>query len=285
MESLIEHDTTGSEVIDESLPICVSNAGHYFITSYYIPTSRPRGRADYQIIYVAQGTIQVLLDGTNKIVPAGNVILFKPHEPQIYSYLCDHPCETFWVHFYGPMAKNAIHDLGLDRNRVMKVGDSFRISQLIEEMIEELISQQTGHYYACAGNLLMLLSEIANIQMRAQMDNDTVSHFKFREVLLQMHNLKANFSLTEFAELSKMSPSRFSHLFKETYGKSPYSYYLNIRMNYAKSMLATTGLSVGEIATQLGYDDVFYFSRIFKKFTGLSPSYFRRNEGTVSPQN
>ncbi len=285
MESFIEYDTSINIQIDESLPICVNNAGHYYITSFLAPTQRPVGRVDYQIIYVAQGSMDVLYDRKTRTVTAGNVVLFKPHEPQIYQYNYNNPpCEVYWVHFYGPLVASAFRDLGLENVRVLEVGNNFKIPQLIEEMIEALISQQSGHYYSNSGNLFILLSELANIKQRAQTDNNASSHFKFREVLLQMHNLKANFSLKEFAEMSNMSPSRFSHLFKETFGRSPYSYYLNIRMNHAKSLLTNTSLSMSEIATYLGYDDVFYFSRLFKKFTGLSPSYFRKNEGISPPK-
>ncbi len=65
------------------------------------------------------------------------------------------------------------------------------------------------------------------------------------------------------------------HEFKKHYGVSPIQYLINRRMEYAKHLLNTSGMSVKQIAYQCGFENEYYFSRIFKKLTGYSPSQYR----------
>ena len=58
-------------------------------------------------------------------------------------------------------------------------------------------------------------------------------------------------------------------------GESPYKFLLNIRMTEAKYLLTETSIQIADIAKNVGYDDPYYFSRIFKKYTGQSPSAYR----------
>ncbi len=276
MENLIEYDPSGKEKFDPSRLICANNAGHYYITTPYYPIIRPNGRNDYQIIYVKSGRVKLTEGKREKMVESGNIIFFKPQEPQYYTYQADRPCEVFWVHFYGTLVDEAVKNLRLDDFRTLFVGSNYKITKYIEAILVELITNKFGKSYTSAGNVLLLLTEIANTKSDVKTENNNLDHNKFREVLLQMHNLKSTFSLREFAAISKMSASRFSHSFKETFGQSPYSYYLNIRLNYAKTLLLDTTFSISEIAAQLGYIDSFYFSRLFKKHVGVPPLKFRQ---------
>jgi AraC-like DNA-binding protein len=72
-----------------------------------------------------------------------------------------------------------------------------------------------------------------------------------------------------------ISPSHFFALFKRRIGSAPMDYFTRLRMQRASRLLESSSLSVKEIAAQLGYEDPFYFSRVFKSVHGLAPSDFR----------
>jgi AraC-like DNA-binding protein len=72
-----------------------------------------------------------------------------------------------------------------------------------------------------------------------------------------------------------MSYSKFRKLFKESTGESPNQYHLNLRLDKAKELLHTTNLNVTEVAYNLGFESVFYFSKLFKKKNGVSPKSYR----------
>lgn len=69
--------------------------------------------------------------------------------------------------------------------------------------------------------------------------------------------------------------------FKKETGETILSYHTRLRMNYAKRLILTTSHSIDEISRILGYTDALYFSRVFKKYNGLSPQAFRKSEGQV----
>lgn len=83
-------------------------------------------------------------------------------------------------------------------------------------------------------------------------------------------------SIEEYAQSRSMSVSWFLRNFKQITMKSPMQYVINIRMNNAVSLLETTDYNATEIAAIVGYDNPLYFSRIFKKQRGASPSDYRK---------
>ena len=73
-----------------------------------------------------------------------------------------------------------------------------------------------------------------------------------------------------------MSISWFIRSFKEFIGFTPMQYILSLRITNAQNLLQNTEYNVTEIADIVGYDNPLYFSRLFKKQSGISPSEFRK---------
>ena len=85
-----------------------------------------------------------------------------------------------------------------------------------------------------------------------------------------------NEKMEKYAALCNMSSSRFYQEFREYAGMSPTKYRNHIRINIAKSDLLNTNMKIKEIAEKVGFDDAFYFSRIFRNITGMSPNKFKK---------
>jgi AraC-like DNA-binding protein len=81
--------------------------------------------------------------------------------------------------------------------------------------------------------------------------------------------------VSTLSALSGLSVSLFSSLFKCATGYAPIQFFIRLRMQRACELLRETTLSIKEVADSLGYDDPFYFSRIFKSVNGVAPSYYR----------
>jgi AraC-like DNA-binding protein len=77
------------------------------------------------------------------------------------------------------------------------------------------------------------------------------------------------------ANVAKMSLPHYFVTFKRCTGSTPIDYFIRLRMERARELLATTSCSVKEIAGVLGYDDPLYFSRVFKAVNQITPTQYR----------
>lgn len=80
----------------------------------------------------------------------------------------------------------------------------------------------------------------------------------------------------ELAELYNFHPNYLSSMFKKNFGKSLHQYVLDIRISNAISLLEEGKLDISQIASETGFSDSNYFSRYFKKVTGMSPKHYKR---------
>jgi AraC-like DNA-binding protein len=81
--------------------------------------------------------------------------------------------------------------------------------------------------------------------------------------------------VSTLAALANLSPSHYTALFKQHTGYAPIGYLVRLRMHRACQLLDTTNLPIKEISASLGYDDPFYFSRVFKMVNETPPTEYR----------
>ena len=96
---------------------------------------------------------------------------------------------------------------------------------------------------------------------------------KAKEYIRQ--NYRKDLSLEEMSRQMDMSPYYFSKLFKEVTGSNFVEYVTGVRMDQAKKLLLQGKNSIKQICAEIGYSDPNYFSRIFKKYEGVTPSEYR----------
>jgi AraC family transcriptional regulator of arabinose operon len=97
-----------------------------------------------------------------------------------------------------------------------------------------------------------------------------------QSIAYMREHLNEPLQVSALAQSAHTSPSHFFVLFKRWVGSSPIDYFIRLRMQHAGDLLSATSLSVKQIAADLGYDDPFYFSRVFKSVHGVAPSDYRR---------
>ena len=94
---------------DKSKPLIVGSCGTYRLrTKERLPTWRPRGRLDYQLLYIASGKTIFYFNGEPREVTAGHMVLFQPRQEQHYEYHAVDRPEVYWVHFTGSDVKNIL---------------------------------------------------------------------------------------------------------------------------------------------------------------------------------
>jgi transcriptional regulator GlxA family with amidase domain len=94
-------------------------------------------------------------------------------------------------------------------------------------------------------------------------------------ITFMREHLNQSLPVAKLASLANMSPSYYTALFKRHTGCAPIDYFIRLRMRHARDLLMTTSLNVKEVAAALGYEDPFYFSRVFKSVNQVAPSDYR----------
>lgn len=254
-------------------PLAVVSAGHMVTDKTSAEVSgptRPNGFPDYQLIYIRKGAGHYLLENEDQTVTAGQVVIFRPHQPQIYRYYKAEKPEVFWVHFGGQEADALMERLLPKAGSVLPAPAETGIR--IEKMITELQLQRSGFAIGAVSHLLGLLTDLSRRE-----DSPSVAA-RIQRVCKQMADDPATpVSNKELAAACGMSVSGFSHRFKEYVGISPREYLLQQRLSAARYLLENTDLPIGEIADAVGFEDALYFSKFFKARTGMSPRDYKNH--------
>ena len=109
-----------------------------------------------------------------------------------------------------------------------------------------------------------------------------------RTIAYMAQHLNEPLQVSTLAAQASVSTSHYFALFKRQTGVAPIDYFIRLRMNHARELLDSTRQSVKEIAAEMGYDDPFYFSRVFKSVHQVAPAEYRRRNGlakTGPPEN
>lgn len=267
------------DIKDKSKPLIVTSCGTYRLSKLTkLPTWRPRGRLDFQLIYIASGKAYFYFDGEEHVVPAGHMVLYRPKEPQKYDYYGVDQPEAFWVHFTGGNVTNLLRSYGLtDKKSVFCCGSNLEYQALFRAMINEL--QMCKDNYA--EMLEMYLRQIFIMYQRHSKDTlklDSTQHLEEidRATIYFNEHYNEDISIDEYARSHNMSISWFIRTFKQYTSFTPMQYILSKRIYNAEILLHNSHYNVTEISQIVGYDNPLYFSRIFKKARGLSPSEYRK---------
>ncbi len=122
------------------------------------------------------------------------------------------------------------------------------------------------------------LYNLYSLSLRSEAKSYTQKSEKFAQLLdyLIQNYSDSNFTVSALAESAGMSEGHLRRLFASSVGTSPVKYLNTLRINKAKNMLDSSDYSIAEISSSVGITDQYYFSRLFKKEVGISPSAYRR---------
>ena len=276
-------DEENPNLEDLSVPLRINNCGYYRVhTTPVIETPHPEGRNDYQLLYIAAGKGEFYFKGSKEptIVTKGNMILFRPGEPQVYYYYAVDKTEVYWVHFTGWKVEEYLerYELPHDEN-VFYTGVSPDYPWIYNQMIRELQLQRVNHEDMISLYMHHIFITINRyIKERRENKNDTINDIE-RAAHYFKDNYNKQISIEQYAEEHLMSVNWFIHNFKSVMKMSPMQYIISLRIAMAKGYLENSAKNIAEISNEVGYENALYFSRLFRKYTGMTPTEYRKKRG------
>lgn len=240
---------------------------------------RPNGMKGYIINLTSKGEGTVFSGDKTFHVRQGDLLLFPPDTPHFYQRKAD---SASWFHrwiYFRPRAfwnewlhwQEALHGVYVTRDLEASVVDS--IENLFID-IEYTAKSDLPYRNDLAINLLeQLLIRCKTVQpdvVSKPLDPRIIQAINY-----MTQHLNQDFSLDELATYTCLSPSRLGHLFRDEMKMTITQWRDDQRISRAKQLLVTTHYSVNHISRLVGYADPLYFSRVFKRKSGVSPKQYR----------
>ena len=248
----------------DSVPLIINCAGVEYTNE---PFNSYKIRKDYQLIYVTHDFLPVTVSNTRQMLTAGSFIVLEPD--MFYGYTSESKPTYYWLHFSGYDAEKILRRLNIPTNKAIKIGIEEEITSCFTRVFTEFMI--SDRYFQMTTS--SLLSEILAYISRK---SNTDTKFPLASINYIHNHYDKNITLEELAALENVSISHFRKLFKKSVDISPQEYIIQQRINMACKLLAQSSMSNEEVSNKVGYNDPFYFSRIFKKKTGMSPKQYHK---------
>ena len=233
----------------------------------------PSGRNDCHLLYLCSGTLKVKAAGKSYVLIPGQLIVFSPNVPFYYSNKKDSLAEYMWINFTGCEAENIISKASIPFNFPYSVANPQYVFEAFETFFDEFRYRSFLHELS----IFYKFVQIAVTLGRSRKGNTQKSADSLTNSMMYISmNYTKDITTEELAKIEHLSCAHFRRLFKEKTGMTPTQYITAMRIRYAEQMLLETNFSVKEIANKVGFHDQLYFSKVFSKRYGVSPTDFRR---------
>ena len=256
--------------------LCVTHIGTFTAAGgHYV--ERPHGTPQHILIACTAGNGSCTLDGQEWQVEAGDLLFLPPRKAHVYRAAPRSPWTIFWIHFRGLRAADYLASLGVGDSRpVVTVNDAAALIEAFEDTF-----RHTNHGFneaAMTGltTAFARLLGLAKVHQRQPGSRSRRAENRILKVLaLLRDDLARPWTLAELARSAQLSIPHFSDLCRRQSGMAPLALLIRLRLQRAVDLLQQGTHNVAEAAQAVGYDDPFYFSRLFRKHLGMPPSACR----------
>jgi AraC-like DNA-binding protein len=229
----------------------------------------------YCLEFVAKGAGSVTINNHKYELKAGTIFSYGPGIRQRITSVPEQPMIKYFINFTGSSVKQIL------KKHISPLGTAIHISRpdeivrILDDLLAHGLSDSPYKSRICSIILEYLLYRIAEMAI-SEKDSPSRAFGTYQNC---RQYIRDNFlilnSLKDIADACMIDNAYLCRLFKQFDTQSPYQYLLNLKMAYAADRFQETGVLVKEIAHKLGFTDQFHFTRVFKKFFGISPRSFK----------
>lgn len=274
---MLETDPMGSA-------LHITDIGYYPKARHHYRERRDK-LGQFVLIYCVEGRGWYRIGDTRHDVGSGQFFILPPDKPHAYGSDDTEPWTIYWIHFRGTLAGQ--YASGLSSPHSITSAPDSRISDrraLFEEIFYTLKSGYNienlryalslFHHYLGSLRYIRQYREAGAATGKPSQATATAAACD-AAIRYMKENLERHLTLSDIASFTGYTPNHFSAIFRRTVGYAPMAYYNLIKIQNACQMLDTTDMHVNQIAAKLGFNDTYYFSRIFSRIMGMPPTAYR----------
>jgi AraC-like DNA-binding protein len=274
---------------DKNWGLYITTAGEARITPHttYPPSGHPKGYDfDWQhgrvldgfaLVYISSGSGKFESKPNISIsVEAGYAFLLFPGVWHRYMANLETGWHEHWICFDGEIARRWLrHRLFSAKNPVAKIAAEDTVLATFSRVMQSIRANRPALQQIMAGatdNLMGLIYSSQQVQPATDAQNSNAIELAITRI---QNEFERDLDMKHLASELGVSYSWFRHTFTLHTGLSPHQYLLEFRLVRARNLLAETDFSIKEVAVQTGFQDEFYFSRLFRQKLNLTPSQWR----------
>ncbi len=262
----------------KSLPFYLTGLGG---SEYQPHIVRNDGYEWHQILYSASGSGVLKFDDRTEKIGKGDFFFLPANYP--HEYYPEAPAwEVRWVSFDGCSCEQVLKQFGMTKPMVMRPQESSTIRSVFDRMYTSQKADRILSGYTCSGLVYEYIIEFYRMtdttenklrQERGKLLTPALNYID--------ENFRSDFPLTIPAEVAGVTPQHLCRVFKSVMNMRPNEYLTERRLQEAKSLLRDSKLTISEVCIQSGFSDTGYFSTVFKKHEGLTPTEYRKRMSVI----
>jgi len=288
MANYFKYLTHSQENEDWGMYISVAGYANIPSGSPYPPKGHPlnyefsweKGRIlhEYQINYITEGEGIIETNQNSYPIKKGSIIIIKPGLWHRYKPIKRTGWQENYIGFNGTIPQSIFnHPFFSSDAPLIQIGYHESIIKSFFEVFNLIRDEKPGYHEMCTGFVMHILGKILSIKKNENFENKTIEHSIQNACIIIRNNLTNNLNVEQLASELNISYSLFRKVFKKYIGLSPAQYHLSLRIQQAQYLLANSTLSIKEVAFNLGFCSIYYFSKIFKEKIGMTPGIYRRS--------
>jgi AraC family transcriptional regulator, arabinose operon regulatory protein len=255
----------------------VTDIGYYPRARFHY-IERNKGIDQFIIIYCVEGKGWVEIKKKKHEIKPSGLITIAANAPHRYGANKKDPWTIYWIHFKGEAASAFIDHM---QKQSSKGQSNLTFNENRIKLFEEIYANLEKGYSAANlryANMVFshFLSSLLYEEKFNYFENKQYEDIIDKTITLMQKKMHTNIGLTELAAFSKFSVAHFSALFRKKTGHAPIQYFNHLKIQKACQYLLFTDMNVRLIAGKLGYNDPYYFSRMFTQLMGMSPLHYRQ---------
>jgi AraC-like DNA-binding protein len=260
----------------------ITDIGFYPKAEFHFRKRTKEEAKQYILIYCVEGAGWFEIENIKHKVSADQFFILPRGKAHSYGSNPKAPWTIYWIHFDGTKAGFFSEDF--DRPTQIRPEKDSRIEDRLQ-LFEEIYSTLKNGYsknnldYSISGlfhflGSLKFLGAYRESLSTKQGQRDRVDD----AIHFMRENIHKRLTLKDIADYTGISVSHFSVLFQKKTGYSALNYFSQLKIQQACQYLDFSDMKINQISMLTGFEDPFYFSRIFTKTMGLSPTEYRKNK-------